>query len=274
MSISVIQTAKYQPASTGNTIVFTLSSAPVAGNLLLAFTAYSQYGATRTCSAPDGTWTKLQDVTSGYDSLAVWVKTAGASEPTGYTFNISGSNEWRSGVIYEFSGVTQGYSSKSGTGNITDIPTLIGAYTLAASAYDSGSGSPTSGWTTDQSAVPSYHSCLAAHKDDLTTDVATPAGASWSPTPVVSAMIFLYPAEAEYPTPSLGGHSLGLVYNNPGVGNHSLAVVYSENPPGFGAHSLYILYSETEDIKRTFPLPPAERLLQSQSGKRIFPIVV
>lgn len=196
MSISIVQSAKYQPGSTGNSIAFTLGSTPIENNLLIAFTAYSQWAGTRTCSAPDETWTKLEDVTSGSDSLAVWVKTVGASESTNHTFSISGTNEWQSGVIYEVSGVTQGYDSFSGTGNVIGQPTLIGGYTIAAVGYDSGGASVDAAWTIDQSAVPSYHSCIAAHKDDLTTDIEAWIGAVWNPVGVVSVMIFLYPAEA------------------------------------------------------------------------------
>ena len=52
--LPIVQIATYVPGSAGNTIVFTLPKTPTPGNILVAFTGYSQYGGARTITGPGG----------------------------------------------------------------------------------------------------------------------------------------------------------------------------------------------------------------------------
>ena len=184
VSLSIIQSVKYQPAATGNTIVFTIT--PTEGNVLVAFCSYSQYSTARTISAPDGNWVKIDDETYSYDSMAVFYYVVPASPAESYTFTISGSNEWRSGVCYEITGANTTWPINQHAANTgvssTEIttpavtPSIIG--TLALSGADTDNPVTCSGvsvgWTLDQSAIPSYHATFGSSRDALTTDTSTP----------------------------------------------------------------------------------------------------
>jgi hypothetical protein len=189
MSVAILQSAKYQPSSSGTSVALTLGSAPTVGNILLAITSYSQFSQARTISPPSGgTWTQIANITNGNDSIAIWWHLVVSGDGVGpYTFPISGSAEWQSGVIYEISGA---YSAapidrfgKAGGSNPSAIPSILSDLAIAAVTYDSGSQgySQSSGWTTDQEARPSYHATIAAHMNSLTSDTSTPISDAFSP---------------------------------------------------------------------------------------------
>lgn len=250
--VSTVQTAMYVPGSQGQSVILTLGTAPTPGNILVAFTAYSQYPvpAGRVLSAPDGTWTKVDDATVGAVSLSVWWKTVIPSgTQTTYTFSISGSIEWQSGVIYEISGadtndpinqhsiVTQSSTSVTTIATTPITPSVLGTLALAATGTDNGStGTPTGmtatvspGWTIDRSAVPQYHAAFTASRDALTSDTTTPISTTFtfSKTSGVSAAAAILIAPAPPPpeirisgTSDLASGSVAVAINNavqPGV---------------------------------------------------------
>ena len=187
MALATVQTAKYVPGSVGGTIPFTLGSAPTNGNILVAVTSYSQYRVARTISAPDGTWTKAYDGTSGNDSLAIWWKPVLAGAGTTYTFTISDATEWESGIIYEIQGasttaplpqgVSNGVTSASSYTTSSLTPSVLGMLPLIGISIDQGTytgiSSVSTGWTFDQYAEPSYHATATVLHSALTTDTTT-----------------------------------------------------------------------------------------------------
>lgn len=227
-AIAIVQSAKYEPASQGTTVVLTLGSTPTVGNILVAFTAYSQYGVGRTLTAPDGTWTKVDDASSSSDSLSVWWHPVVAGNGTTYTFNITGTQEWRSGVIYELSGVdisapinqhsivTGASSTSIATTAIT--PSVLSTQALTAATTDNGTqgGTPgtltatvSTGWTINQNASPQYHPLFAASMNALTSDTTTAITDTYTFSEAsggeVAAAILLAPATAA--TISISGTS-------------------------------------------------------------------
>jgi len=185
---TIVQSAEFAPSGAQNTIVLTLGSAPKPGNILVAFTAYSLYGdGSRTVSAPDGTWTQIDNASLSNDALTTWWHpvSSGAVGKV-YTFTISGSfADWESGTIYEIAGVNISApinqhgiivsASSSSVTTPTVTPTVLGTLPLAGITTDSGSNAGISvssqsvGWTLDQSATPQYHSTFSSHHS-LTTD--------------------------------------------------------------------------------------------------------
>jgi hypothetical protein len=107
MSIAFVQKADQQAAASAN-VAFTLGSAPTAGNILVAFTDYSQFTNARTVGSASGTWTKIFDVTSASsDSMAMWWHLVVGGDGTGWTFPISGAtSDNTSGELYEVSGAS------------------------------------------------------------------------------------------------------------------------------------------------------------------------
>jgi hypothetical protein len=186
-AINIVQTSKIAPGL-GTTIVFTLTPRP--GNILIAFTAYSQYGEARTISGPTG-WTKIDDATeSPNDSLASWWYLVPSSPPTTYTFQVTdvsapNSNEYHSGTIFEINGadpinpinqhaiLTGNNASTITSTGIT--PNVLGCLPLASTTRDNNAAtnSLTTGWTKDQEALPSYHSCTGLSKNEVTRDLTT-----------------------------------------------------------------------------------------------------
>ena len=197
MSLSIIQSAKYEPGSTGNSIPFVLGSTPTPGNILIAFTSFSQYGGSRTCSPPSGAWTSITSVTEVNDSITAWWYLVQSGDGKDWTFNISGSNEWQSGVIYEIAGAdpnnpidkeaTQQYSGAGSFLSASVTPSIIGDLALYGLTTDGGYTTPpptiTSGWTVDQFADPNggagYHTTAGAHQNALTTDTSTPISTTY-----------------------------------------------------------------------------------------------
>lgn len=211
MAIAIVQSAKAQPASTGTSVDFTLGVSPTAGNILVAFTGYSQSGAVRSLTSAAGTWTKIDDLTLNNDSLSDWWHVVVGGDGTTWSFPISGTAEWRSGVMYELSGVdpttpinqhsiVTGVNLGAGTA-IT--PSVLNCQALSAINTDAGSNSAqgvigvSSGWTNDQNAIPSFHSTLSASLNALTSDTTTAINNTWNLVTggdMVAAMLLLQPA--------------------------------------------------------------------------------
>ncbi len=191
-TLGIVQSTKWEPAVTGTSVPFTLSLQPAVGDLLVAFVGNSDYSLDRTTSAPDGTWTKIQDQTNGTAQLTVWWKIVQGGDGTGYTFPISGTVEWQSGVLYEIQGensVTPINQSSSNTGTQTSptvTPSVIGTLALSSMETDDGSAggltlsSVSGGWTEDQTARPQYHATYAASRNALTTDTSTGISNTWT----------------------------------------------------------------------------------------------
>jgi hypothetical protein len=202
---TIVQSAKYQPSSAGTSVTFTLGTGPVAGDVLVAFTAYSQYSATRIISAPDGTWTQIDNQTNSNDSLATWWHLVSIGDGTTYAFPITGSTEWQSGVIYEISGanssapINQHAISISASASSVTTPSVTPSIlkTLPLTGVDTDSGSSagltlssiSSGWTSDQSAIPGYHATFGAHENALTADTTTPISNTFNFSAASSASV-------------------------------------------------------------------------------------
>jgi len=78
----------------GLSAVVTKPTGTLQGDVIYAFIGIADGVAGLTVSAPDGTWTQLLNYNydaSGSQHLDIWYKTAGASEPTSYTFTYTGT---------------------------------------------------------------------------------------------------------------------------------------------------------------------------------------
>jgi len=187
-AIYVVQKTTYVPAATGSTMPFALPSTPKVGDILIACTSYSQYTTTRTIAAPNGNWNQIDNANGGVDdSMATWWYIVRQGDTGNYTFTISGTVEWYSGVLYEFSGVSptapiNKHSIIAGTAaTITTTaitPSIYGTYPLSCADTDPGSSqgqvlnSVSAGWKVDLSAVPQYHTTYSSYHG-MTTDTVT-----------------------------------------------------------------------------------------------------
>ena len=98
----IVQSTKFQDASLGNTIPFVLTSSAIVGNILLAFTQANQFGQTRNTTPPDSSWHNIDTIKYiNYIGMDVWWKLVVDGDGANYTFNVSGTNEYRSGILYE-----------------------------------------------------------------------------------------------------------------------------------------------------------------------------
>lgn len=208
--LGIVQSTKWEPGVVGTTVPFTLNTQPTVGNLLLAFVGSSDYSENRTVSAPDGTWTKIEDQTNGNVQLTVWWKIVQGGDGTGYTFNISGSTEWMSGVLYEIQGAdttTPINQSSSTIGSQTSpaiTPTVLGTLALAALETDDGSvggitlTNVSAGWTSDHVARPQYHTTYGASRNSTTTSTSTSIFNVWtlsgSATSPAAATVLINPS--------------------------------------------------------------------------------
>lgn len=120
-------------------------TAPTVGQLLVAFLNVSQYPSARTATAPDGTWTQLEDASHGYDRLYIFWKVADGSEGTSIVFSIT-SAENHAGVLVVLDGATgmgahSSNTASNTTPSVTDTP---------------GSGLPLAVWINDNAATSTY----------------------------------------------------------------------------------------------------------------------
>lgn len=255
MSVSPVQATTYAPGSTGTSIVFALSSAPTPGNVLFAWCSYSQYNAARTISPPDGTWTLQANTQGGNDSLALFTHVVQAGDGTSYTFPISGSAEWQSGILRELSGVNTS-NPISGTGAIAFTnssaflppplyPWAAGSLPIAAITNDNGSVSLTqpSGWTAGASATPAYHATCDCY-GPVSADGVTPIQPSLAANSgsASGACLFALVAPAGSVSP---GWQLVQSTSNYGTANDSLTLTLA-NAPTVG-HFLLAGFSYQQD---------------------------
>ena len=182
MTVAIVQSVKYVPGAKSNSGTITLSSTPTAGNLLIAFIAFSQYSEARSLTPPTG-FTLIDSDTQGNDSLASFWKLVETGDGTGYAYSISGSNEWHSAVMYEISGadinapINAHSVAKSATNPITTteiVSYASGQLALTGCTCDN-KNQPTvsAGWTVDQYANPLYHYLCASSRNALTSNPIT-----------------------------------------------------------------------------------------------------
>ena len=213
MSLAIVQSAQFITTSKGTTIPFTLGETPIVGSVLLAFTAWSDYGGPRTVSPPDETWTKIDEDTNGYAGLVTWWHLVEEGDGTEHTFTMSGTNEYRSGVIYEVSGA-DGSSpidqhsilgeANGATATPTAVtPSVLSTLALAAVTMASWNGEVSGvseGWTLDEEGNNYPVTSWGAHRDDLTTDTTTPITTTFtftgSVTTPLSAIMLVAPSGA------------------------------------------------------------------------------
>lgn len=151
-------------------------SGTATGNTLLAFAICR---ATASTVPPDGTWVQqggiLENASNGVH-LTVWKKTA-ASEPSSYTWTVSGENQGYTIVIVrdDTTGSTAGYATTTGGGSTWTAPSVTPSLTpgtfYAIMGAGGGSGSfantPPAGYTAcgaasvDQGGGSSDNCCVA-----------------------------------------------------------------------------------------------------------------
>lgn len=91
----------------GIPVAFTLGSTPTAGNLLIAFIAYSQFAGSNSVVPPNG-WTQVESFTGGQgglDSIAAFYYVVKAGDGKNWSFGQATYGDYASGALYE---VTQG----------------------------------------------------------------------------------------------------------------------------------------------------------------------
>lgn len=184
MSVAPVQSALYDPNANGTAVAFTLGASPTPGNILLAFTGYSQFGGARTVGSAAGTWTKVDDATKNNDSLAVWWHLVVNGDGTTWSFPITGGSEGVGGVLYEISGsdtvspINQhsilGFTSAT-PASTGIVPSVLSCLALTGMTWDASTvcTGVSSGWTLDQSGSQAHHACGAASRNALTSDTST-----------------------------------------------------------------------------------------------------
>jgi hypothetical protein len=185
MSLSIIQSSKWEPTTTSTTIPMSLALSPIPGNLVIAYCAYSQFGSVRTIDTPEG-WTKIDDTTNTNDSLAFYYRTVFKGDTGSYTWTVSGTAERTSGVIIEIEGAynsaPDGYLAAATGGASTTFvtpeltPGVLSCMAFGAMAPDAGGANTdtvSEGWTIVESARATYHPLTVAVRDALTTDTET-----------------------------------------------------------------------------------------------------
>lgn len=76
-------------------------------------------------------------------------------------------------------------------------------------------------------------------------------------------------------TIDIGGIGLQTVYGEESkIGASGLQLVYGASPDyGIGFAGIQVVYADLPPYRRVFPVPPANRVLQSQADKRLFPVL-
>jgi hypothetical protein len=99
-SPSIVQSVG-QPVATANPLVLTLTSTPVAGNLLVAFVSASTFNAGNTVPVPAG-WIQVDTVTdSFFELMYVFTRIVQAGDGKSWSFNQTIPGDWISGALYE-----------------------------------------------------------------------------------------------------------------------------------------------------------------------------
>lgn len=106
MANPVVQSKSNQVFTFSNTVTVTKPSGTTDGDFLVAFISFFNGNETIT-GVPSG-WSLLIDEYSGNSGLGIYTKTAGGSEPTDYSWTVSGSNEVCSGAVFRIDGQAVG----------------------------------------------------------------------------------------------------------------------------------------------------------------------
>lgn len=190
MAVAKVQSNKIDPV-TGSSIALALSGSPVAGNSLLAFCNFSEFGASRTITTP-ANWTKLEDVTKDFVRHAVFWHLVVGGDGTSWPFTISEGTQPCGGEILEVSGAdtvapTQhGNAFGSGASLVGPslTPGVLSMLVVAAFTKDNnqiGSVTVDAAFTIDQtSGGPNGRGGVIALKNALTADLVTAVGATWT----------------------------------------------------------------------------------------------
>ena len=203
-------TGTYANSGVVSAIPITLTSAPTAGTLYYAATAYSA----PTIAAPDGTWTSIDNLVGTGASAADWYRTQRSGDTAGsYTWTQSPSN-WGSGNLVEIIGAKNSAPiNNHAVANIATVsatwaaptvtPTVNG--TLGIVTVSTGWGTTVSesatgslGWTLAAMASSQYHSTFTFVQNVPsvgTSPVAFSATLSTADTGVIS-MALIAPAVA------------------------------------------------------------------------------
>jgi hypothetical protein len=191
---TIIQTSSYKNTSPAispvltDTIPLTLSSMPKEDSILLVFLGINQFTMARTPTAPDATWNSIHNAAYLQAGLFSYWKRVDIGDDKSYTFLISGTNEYHSGIIYEIAGcdiispihkqsiVTFASSLNPSTNTVT--PSILGTLPISAVTTVNGTqttytlNSVSSGWTVDERASSTWEASYSAH-GSLTTDIST-----------------------------------------------------------------------------------------------------
>jgi hypothetical protein len=183
MTLSVVQHTGSPEATSAASVAFTLGTTPVAGNILVAFCAYS-YPQSCTITPPSGSWHQVDKVATDPDGLAVYWYVVQSGDTSGpWTFGLSPSAT-KSGEMYEVTGadtttpvnqhLMAGVSSNP-QASPSRTPSILGCLALVCWAEDGGPtpSGVTSGWTLDETRNGGYHSSYSASKNVLTADTTT-----------------------------------------------------------------------------------------------------
>jgi len=185
----IVQTSQYQtqiPLVTS--IPFSLSDSPEIGNVLITFLGVNQYLQSRTPTPPDDTWNLIHNSAYLQAGLYAYWKVVKQGDGQNYTFSISGTNEYHSGVIYEIGGcetenpidkqsvVTRATAISAATNSVT--PSINGTLPLSAVVTVVGQTNGTtvnslsSGWSAGPNGYSTWEATWSAKKG-LTTDTVT-----------------------------------------------------------------------------------------------------
>jgi hypothetical protein len=186
--VTLVQHTVDLPQLPGSAVGFVLPTLPVPGDLLLAFTSYSHFGAARELTAPGPGWVKVADLTRQFDALAVWWHRVVAGDGAQWSFPVIGPPEWHSGVLLELRGASPtmpiATSSILGASTVTagtPISALgLGCLPLSGVTLDQAStvASLGMGWTLTALAQPAYHQTFVATHAPTTT--LAPLSDGWS----------------------------------------------------------------------------------------------
>jgi hypothetical protein len=223
MPVTIATSGKVDPALTGS-VVIPLDAAPSENDLLIAFINTGQFGSARTVSSPAAGFTQWGRSVQTNDAIDVWTRFAPAGAGTSYTFGLSASDEFASGLMYAISGAdlvnpinnssASAFSKSASTSSLATAsvtPTVVGCLAISGFTQDSnGAGTTNSGagWTEDKTAASgSGRGGIIAHKDSLTSDTTTAISVTWTissgATEALSVILLIQPQQPEV---THGGH--------------------------------------------------------------------
>lgn len=190
-------------AANGNSLTFTLGSAPAAGDVMVLGLNVSQYQGARSETVPAG-WTAVDSATAGSDTLRLYLRTAGTAEPSSFTVSISGGVENNSGGLTVLRGVSatgfQEVISSSGTPSLT-----TGAAGLAVAMFTQDLNNPgwtvgPTGWSTDAAGQDQYHPFLSGHLGAASGVLLAPVASSGTDPRL--GLVILLPTITPTPAPT------------------------------------------------------------------------